>query len=139
MTYNYIYILMYFTQGLTQGRQIRMLLSPWPPLLRFLKLLYKNWLPLNMYQFTMGYPYQLHPGKIWSAAPDPKDIYLLLHALLWMHAINHNAVITCVLTLMCLIKGSTRLGLQRVFSHKNCLIWYQPIYQKEKFHPRQFY
>ena len=51
-----------------------------------------------MYQFTMGYPYQLHPGKIWSAAPDPKDIYLLLHALLWMHAINHNAVITCVLT-----------------------------------------
>ena len=40
-------------------------------------------------------------------------------------------------TLMCLIKGSTRLGLQRVFSTKNLLIRHQPIYFKRKFHPRQ--
>ena len=38
---------------------------------------------------------------------------------------------------MCLIKGSTRLGLQRVFSTKNLLIRHQPIYFKRKFHPRQ--
>ena len=42
-----------------------------------------------------------------------------------------------VCTLMCLIKGSTRLGLQRVFSTKNLLIRHQPIYFKRKFHPRQ--
>ena len=40
-------------------------------------------------------------------------------------------------TLMYLIKGSTRLGLQRVFSTKNLLIRHQPIYFKRKFHPRQ--
>ena len=38
---------------------------------------------------------------------------------------------------MYLIKGSTRLGLQRVFSTKNLLIRHQPIYFKRKFHPRQ--
>ena len=40
-------------------------------------------------------------------------------------------------TLICRIKGSTRLGLQRVFSTKNLLIRHQPIYFKRKFHPRQ--
>ena len=40
-------------------------------------------------------------------------------------------------TLMYQIKGSTRLGLQRVFSTKNLLIRHQPIYFKRKFHPRQ--
>ena len=91
-----LYIYVFYT-GFNTGAADKDV-SPWPHLRRFLKLLYKNCLPLNIYQFTMGYLYQLQPGKIWSAAPDPKDIYLLLHALLWMHAINHNAVITCVLT-----------------------------------------